>query len=55
MRYPPAAAHEQSAPTAEGKDTTHEHIDFSHGTFHGPVTGKRVEYRHDRPDTPGRP
>ncbi|WP_116245000.1 hypothetical protein [Nocardiopsis sp. FIRDI 009] len=32
-----------------------DHVDFSAGTFHGPVTGKRVEHHHRDPgDTDGR-
>ncbi|MFE3456661.1 hypothetical protein ACFXKD_03890 [Nocardiopsis aegyptia] len=63
VRHPPAAddrgtpAHGGGAGTPAaggGTGAVREHIDFSGGTFHGPVTGK-VEHHHDRPDTPGRP
>ncbi|MFE3455943.1 hypothetical protein ACFXKD_00235 [Nocardiopsis aegyptia] len=38
-------------------NTTHhyggDHVDFSGGTFHGPIIGKRVEHRHHGPHRPG--
>lgn len=56
VRHPPAADGDRSSPAAaEGKHAAHEHIDFSHGTFHGPVTGKSVEHHHDRPRRSERP
>ncbi|KOX16298.1 hypothetical protein [Nocardiopsis sp. NRRL B-16309] len=62
VRHPPAAddratpAHGGGATTPAaggGTGPVREHIDFSGGTFHGPVTGKKVEYHRDRPDAPG--